>query len=89
MHSESESPPPTKRLFNMSADTTAMCLEVLRFQLFGVRRRLHSQDTVEELGGLGIKAADDFDWLVQLRYYVEDGGGMPQLPTSRGSGAWC
>ncbi|CAJ1429265.1 unnamed protein product [Effrenium voratum] len=38
---------------------------------------VHNKDTVEELGGLGIKAADDFDWLVQLRYYVEDNPEKP------------
>ena len=30
------------------------------------------QDTVEELGAMGTNAVDDFDWLVQLRYYIED-----------------
>ena len=33
-----------------------------------------SQDTVEELGAMGTNAVDDFDWLVQLRYYIEDFG---------------
>ena len=28
---------------------------------------------MEELGALGTSVVDDFDWLVQLRYYVEDG----------------
>lgn len=30
-----------------------------------------AQDTVEELGAMGTNAVDDFDWLVQLRYYIE------------------
>ncbi|CAK9112546.1 Dynein axonemal heavy chain 1 (Axonemal beta dynein heavy chain 1) (Ciliary dynein heavy chain 1) (Heat shock regulated protein 1) (HSRF-1) (hDHC7) [Durusdinium trenchii] len=34
---------------------------------------VHNKDTVEELGALGTSVVDDFDWLVQLRYYVEDG----------------
>ena len=29
------------------------------------------EDTVEELGAMGTSAVDDFDWLVQLRYYIE------------------
>ena len=34
------------------------------------------QDTVEELGAMGTSAVDDFDWLVQLRSYIEaDGSG--------------
>ena len=42
----------------------------------GVRRTKKSasicwQDTVEDLGAMGTSAVDDFDWLVQLRYYVE------------------
>ena len=32
---------------------------------------LIAQDTVEELGAMGTSAVDDFDWLVQLRYYIE------------------
>ena len=29
---------------------------------------------MEELGAMGTNAVDDFDWLVQLRYYIEDFG---------------
>lgn len=33
---------------------------------------VHNKDTVEDLGAMGTSAVDDFDWLVQLRYYVEE-----------------
>eukprot|EP00930_Biecheleria_cincta_P034372 TRINITY_DN23765_c0_g1_i1.p1 TRINITY_DN23765_c0_g1~~TRINITY_DN23765_c0_g1_i1.p1 ORF type:complete len:4302 (-),score=866.21 TRINITY_DN23765_c0_g1_i1:110-13015(-) len=41
---------------------------------------VHNKDTVEELVKLGISAEDDFDWLVQLRYYIEEN---PEKPEQR------
>jgi len=39
---------------------------------------VHNKDTVEELGAMGTSAVDDFDWLVQLRYYIEENPEKPQ-----------
>lgn len=38
---------------------------------------VHNKDTVEELGAMGTSAVDDFDWLVQLRYYIEENPEKP------------
>ncbi|KAF4707651.1 hypothetical protein FOZ63_029670, partial [Perkinsus olseni] len=32
---------------------------------------VHNKDTVQELHAKGLSSVDDFDWLVQLRYFVE------------------
>eukprot|EP00931_Biecheleriopsis_adriatica_P059470 TRINITY_DN3558_c0_g1_i1.p1 TRINITY_DN3558_c0_g1~~TRINITY_DN3558_c0_g1_i1.p1 ORF type:complete len:4293 (+),score=1112.20 TRINITY_DN3558_c0_g1_i1:173-13051(+) len=39
---------------------------------------VHNKDTVEDLGKMGISQADDFDWLVQLRYYIEENPEKPE-----------
>ncbi|CAE7543696.1 DNAH7 [Symbiodinium sp. CCMP2456] len=39
---------------------------------------VHNKDTVEELCKMGTSMVDDFDWLVQLRYYIEENPEKPE-----------
>lgn len=38
---------------------------------------VHNKDTVLDLAERGIESDDDFDWLVQLRYYIEENPDKP------------
>jgi len=38
---------------------------------------VHNYDTVREMGSHGVEKADDFNWLVQLRYFIEENPDKP------------
>lgn len=39
---------------------------------------VHNDDTVKDLAKLGVSKKEDFDWLVQLRYYIETNPDKPE-----------